>query len=221
VLNKHKEVTFTIDDVAKVSENQDTQARYGEDGAIALSEAVESALMDLHPNITNTVTWARTDAATVDACLLKVRKFFTDQKVPRTEQKFMAVDSTVMNDLLGIEKYTNQSWRGGNNTVAEGVMVKTYGLQIEESQLVAVTGSPVAYHNMAYTRNGLILASRPLPRPDGFGGKYSIVSNPDIGITVRTLYWFNADLGAHQLTIELLFGVKVLDVRRVVVVESF
>lgn len=219
-LNKHKEVTFTIDDVTKVLENQDTLSRYADDGAIALAEAVENSLAALHPSITNTITWDRTSTTTIDTSLLKIRKFFTDQKVPKTEQKYLYVDATVFNDLLSVQKYTDQSWRGNNNTVAEGQMIRTYGFDIFESQMIETSGSPVAYHNLAYTRGGLVLASRPLPRPQGFGGNYAIVNDPSIGISVRTLFWYNADLGAHQLTIDLLYGVNVLDVRRVVEVES-
>lgn len=220
-LNKHKEVTFTIDDVTKVLDNQDTQMRYAEDGAIALAEAVESSLAALHPSITSTITWDRTSATTIDSSLLKIRKFFTDQKVPKTEQKYLYVDATVFNDLLGVQKYTDQSWRGPQNTVAEGQMIRTYGFDIFESQLIETTGSPVAYHNLAYSRGGLVLASRPLPKPEGFGGNFSVINDPSIGISLRTLFWYNADLGAHQLTLDLLYGVSVLDTRRVVEVESF
>lgn len=220
-LNTHPEVTFTIDDVDKLATNQDTQQRYANDGAIALAEYVESAIFALHPSIQNTITWNRSSAATIDSSLLAIRKFFTDQKVPKLEQRRMAVDSTLMNDLLAQQKYTDQSWRGNQNTVAEGQMVRTYGFEIEENQLVPVTGSPVAYHNLAFTKDAFILASRPLPTPQGFGGNYSAITDESIGLSIRTLFWFNADLGAHQLTIELLFGVAVLDQRRVVEIESF
>lgn len=220
-LNKHKEVTFTIDDVTKVLENVNTQDRYAEDGAIALAEAVETSLAQLHPSITSTITWDRTSATTIDAGLLKLRKFFTDQKVPKTEQRYLYVDATVFNDLLGVQKYTDQSWRGANNTVAEGQMIRTYGFEISESQMIEVTGSPVAYHNLAYTRGGLVLASRPLPSPKGFGGQYAVLNDASIGLSLRTLFWYNADLGAHQLTIDLLYGVNILDTRRVCELESF
>lgn len=220
-LNKHKEVTFTIDDVTKVLENQDTQTKYAEDGAIALAEAVETSLADLHPSLTSTITWDRSSATTIDSSLLKIRKWFTDQKVPKGEQRNMYVDSTVFNDLLAQQKYTDQSWRGQNNTVAEGQMIRTYGFDIWESQMIAVTGSPVAYHNLAYTKNGIVLASRPLPNPQGFGGRYAVVNDSSIGLSLRTLFWYNADLGAHQLTIDLLYGVAVLDPRRVLEIESF
>lgn len=220
-LNKQKEVTFTIDDVTKVLVNQDVQMRYANDGAIALAEAVESDLLALHPSITNTITWDRTSSATIDATMLRIRKFFTDQKVPKLEQRNLYVDPTVFNDLLAQQKYTDQSWRGQNNTVADGQMLKTYGFDIWESQLVPLTGSPGAYHNLAYTRDALVLASRPLPKPEGFGGNYAVITDPNIGLSVRTLFWYNADLGAHQLTIDLLYGVAVLDTRRIVEVESF
>jgi hypothetical protein len=220
-LNKHKEVTFIIDDVSKVFDNQDVINRYADDGAIAIAEAIETTLADLHPTVTSTITWDRTSATTIDASLLLLRKWFTDQKVPKSEQRYLYVDATVFNDLLKQQKYTDQSWRGANNTVADGQMIRTYGFDIFESQMIALTGSPVAYHNLAYTKNAFVLASRPLPRPEGFGGNYAVVNDPSIGLSLRTLFWYNADLGAHQLTIDILFGASVLDVRRVVELESF
>lgn len=221
-LNKHKEVTFTIDDPTKVFNQIDTQEKYGQDGAIALAEAVETDILALHPSMENVITWDRTSAATVDSSLLAIRKKFVDLKVPGLEPRYLTVEPRIMNDLLSQQKYTDRSWRGDNNqAVAEGVVVRVYGMEINESQLIPVTGSPVAYHNVAFTKYGLVLASRPLPRPEGFGGNYSIVNDPNIGIAVRTLFWYNGDLGAHQLTIELLYGVAIVDQRRVLEVESF
>lgn len=220
-LNKHKEVTFTIDDVTKVLEQVSTQEKYGQDGAIALAEAVESDLLALHPSLTNVVTWDRSSAATVDSSLLAIRKKFVDNKVPGLEARYFTCEPRIMNDLLSQQKYTDRSWRGENSGVSEGVIVRVYGMEINESQLIPVTGSPVAYHNIAFARDGLVLASRPLPRPEGFGGNYSIVNDPNIGISLRTLFWYNGDLGAHQLTLELLYGVAIVDQNRVIEVESF
>ena len=219
-LNKHKEVTFTIDDPTKVMENQDTQMRYAEDGAIALVEAVESDLLALHPSLTNTLTWDRTSAATIDTSMLNIRKFFTNQKVPKLEQRYFAADATVYNDLLGTDKFSRYDARGTGEQITSAQLLRAYGMEVSESQLIPTSGSPVAYHNLAFTKNALVLASRPLPRPEGFGGRYSIVNNADIGLSLRTLFWYNADLGAHQLTLDLLYGVAILDNRRVVEVES-
>lgn len=220
-LDTHKEVTFTIDDVDALATNQNTQERYANDGAIALAEAVETAIASLHPQITSTITWDRSSTTTIDATMLKVRKYFTDNKVPKLEQRYLYVDGTVMNDLLSVDKFTRVDARGANDAIANGQVVKTYGIEASESQLIQVTGSPVAYHNLAYTRDAFVLASRPLQQPKGFGGESAVINDPSIGVAIRSLYWYNADLGAQQLTLDLLFGVGVLDQRRVVEVESF
>lgn len=220
-LNKHKEVTFTIDDVTKVLENQNTQDGYAEDGAIALAEAVETSLAQLHTSTTNVLTFDATSATTIDNSMLNIRKFFTDQKVPKTEQRYFYVDGTVFNKLLSTDKYSRYDARGDGKSITDGQVIRTYGLEISESQVVQTTGSPVAYHNFAYTKNGLLLATRPLPKPQGFGGNYAVINDSEVQMSMRSMFWYNADLGAHQLTLDLLYGVTVLDQRRVVEVESF
>jgi hypothetical protein len=221
-LDKHKEVTLTIDDVTKVLENQDTQMRYAEDGAIALAEAVESALAGLHPQIENTITFDNTSDATKDASILGVRKYFSDQKVPKLEQRYAYVDGTMFNEMLEVDKYTRYDARGEAGAITEGQVIRTYGMEFWESQMVAQSGSPVAYHNLAYTKNALVLASRPLPQPaPGTGVLSGIINDPSIGLSLRTLFWYNGDLGAHQLTLDLLFGVQIVDQRRIVEIESF
>ncbi|MCG3176842.1 MAG: hypothetical protein MOGMAGMI_01806 [Candidatus Omnitrophica bacterium] len=220
-LNKHKEVTLPIDDVTKVLENQDTLAAYGRDAAIALAEAVETALTELHPSINNTVTFDKTSDATKDASMLRIRKYFTDQKVPRTEQRYLYCDPTMFNELLEVDKYTRFDARGDAGAITQGQVIRTYGIDIHESQLVDTSGSPVAYHNLAYTRDGLILASRPLPLPAAdLGTRGAVVSDAELGISLRSLFSYNHELGAHELTVDVLFGVAVLDQRRVLEVES-
>lgn len=220
-LNKHKEVTIAIDDVTKVLENQDTQMGYAEDGAIALAEKIETDLLDLHPQITNTKTWDRTSATTIDTSMLAIRKFFVDQKVPMVEPRFFQVDSTIYNDLLGTDKYSRYDATGQQGQITSGRMIPAYGFEVHESQVIPVSGSPVAYHNIAYTRNGLVLASRPLPRPQGFGGYYAVINSPSIGLSLRSMLWYDAKVGSHKLTMDVLYGVAVMDTRRVLEVESF
>lgn len=220
-LNKHKEVTIPMDDVTKVLENQDTLKAYGRDAAIALAEAVETALAELHPSVSNTVTFNKTSDATKDASMLLIRKYFTDNKVPRNEQKYLYCDSTMFNELLEVDKYTRYDARGDGKSIMDGQVIRTYGIEIHESQLVDTSGSPVAYHNLAYTRDGLILASRPLPLPSAdLGTRGAVVSDPELGISLRSLFSYNHELGCHELTIDVLFGVAVLDQRRIVEVES-
>lgn len=220
-MDQHKEVTLAIDDVTKVLQNQNTQAGYAEDGAIALAEALETSLCQLHASISATRSFDATSESTIDTSMLAIRKYFVDQKVPKTEARYFYCDASVFNALLGVDKYTRMDARGPNSAISEALIIKTYGFEIHESQLVQTSGSPVAYHNLAYTRNALVVASRPLEKPmAGTGVQSQVVVDPSIGVAVRTLFSYNADLGAHQLTLDFLYGVAILDQRRIVEVES-
>jgi hypothetical protein len=202
-------------------EQESTQDKYAVDGALALAEAVETAIAQLHTSIQSTKTWDRTSEDTIDKVMLSIRSHFTSKKVPKLEQRYLFTDSTVFNDLLSVDKFVENSSRGANNSITEGMVIRTYGIEISESQLIEVSGSPVCYHNLAFTPYAIVLASRPLPKPQATAAQYSIVNDPNIGIAVRTLFWYNADIGAHQLTIELLYGLAIVDQNRILEVESF
>jgi hypothetical protein len=221
-LNKWKEVTIMIDDVTKVLENQDTLAGYAQDGAIALAEAVEDSLASLHSSLTNTVTFDATSTATKKSSLLALRKRFVDNKVPKTERKYLYADSSVINEILEEADFTQQQTIGTPEATLEGRVARLYGFDIFESQAVKTTGSPVSYHSLAYTRNAFVLASRPLPAvPPGYGAVSSVVSSPDVGLTLRVASNWDSDVGAMKITLDLLYGVAVLDDRCVVELESF
>lgn len=221
VLDQHFEVTLTLDDVTKVLENQNTQEGYGNDGAIALAEKVETYLAQLHPSITNTVTFDATSTATKKSSLLALRKRFVDNKVPRVEQKYLYVDATVLNEILEEADFTQLQTIGSPAPTLEGAIRQLYGFEIFESQVVQTSGSPVRYHNLAYTKDALVLASRPLPSDgNGAGVVQTVIQNADIGMGLRATMGYDKDLLAMQLTLDVLFGASILDTRRVVELES-
>lgn len=221
-LDQHKEVTVAIDDVTKVVENQDTLNKYGMEAARALAETIEDAVASLHPAVENTITWDRSSADTIDSSMLAIRKYFTDQKVPRNEQRYLYVDSTVFNDLLSVDKYTRVDARGDNPAIGNGQMIRTYGFDIYESQAVHVSGSPVCYHNLSYTRDAMVIATRPLPQPSRElgGGVSTVVSDPDVGMSLRANLWYDPKIAAHVFSMDVLYGVAILDQRRLLEVES-
>ena len=221
-LDQHFEVTLAIDDVTKVLQNQDTLNGYAEDGAIALAEKVETYIASLHPNITNTVTFDASSTATKKSSLLALRKRFVDNKVNRLERKHLYLDPTVINELLEEDAFTQQQTIGSAKSLLEGSIMRLYGFDIFESQNVQTAGSPVSYHNLAYTPDAFVLAFRPLPQ-DGaaLGVSQTVVQNPDIGLGLRVTMSYDADLLAMQITLDVLFGSSILDDRRVVELESF
>jgi hypothetical protein len=220
-LNQHFEVSFQLDDVTKVLQNQNTMDGYAEDAAIALAEKVETYIAALHPSITNTVTFDATSTATKKAQLLALRKRFVDNKVPKLETKYLYLDATVVNELLEEADFTQMQTIGSAAPTTEGALMKLYGFEIFESQNVQTSGSPVRYHNLAYTKDAFILAFRPLPQDgNGHGVVQTVVFNPDIGLGLRATMGYDKDTLGMQLTLDILFGASILDTRRVVELES-
>ena len=216
-LDKHYEVTFTLNDVTKVlmDPRSDALDGYAEDAVIALAEQVEDSLAGLYASITGTaVAFDETSTASKTASLLALRKHFVDQKVPKVETKFLYLSATSMNEILEEDKFTQMQSTGNSDTITEGALRKIYSFELFESQSVAEVS--LVHKNIAYTKNAMVLAMRPLPEvPAGHGAVSSIVNDPEAGIGVRVVSSFDTDKLVMQVTLDILFGVAVVDQRRV------
>lgn len=221
-LNQHWEVTMQIDDVTKVLENQDTLNGYAEDAAIALAEKVETVIASLHPSVTSSVTFDTTSATTKENSFLTVRERMALNKVPLSERKYAYLHPTVITELLQIDRFTRADAYGKSGIIAEGALGRIGGIDVFESQLVQTSGSPVAYHNLVYTKNAIVLAARPLPAvPAGYGAVSTVVQDPDTNMGLRVVSSYDPKKLAMQVTLDVLFGASLLDERRIVELESF
>jgi hypothetical protein len=227
-LNNHYEVTFGIDNVTQVLENQNVLIGYGEDAAKVLGENVEGALAASYAGLTNAaITFDATSATTIDNSLRLIRKYFTDQKVAKGEDRHIQVSSGVYNALLSVPQYVQAQNLGlqghiDQTPIVTGSMLNVYGMNIWESQLMTSTGTTpsIVDHNIAYTENAFVLASRPLPSvPAGYGAVSEVLASEDTGIGFRVVSSFNPTQLAMQVTLDVLYGVAVNDVRRGVEVD--
>jgi hypothetical protein len=227
-LNQHFEVTFGIDDVAAVVQNQNTQAGYAQDAALVLAEKIEAAVSALYASLSATaIVFDATSDTTADNSMRLIRKYFTDQKVPKNEQRHFYTGSSTYNALLGVQKFTqaqnlglnNQNSQGPTSPIMTGNLLNIYNMDVFESQLAVSTGTTpsIVEHGIAYTRDAFILASRPLPQiPTGFGAVSEVVVDDNTGLGLRAIGSYNPQMTAMQLTLDVLFGVAVNDNRRAV-----
>jgi N4-gp56 family major capsid protein len=205
-LDNHWEVTLVLDDVTKVLQNQDVLAGYAEDAAIALAEKVESTILALHPSITNTVTLDTTSATTQENSFLKARERLVLNKVPQSEKKYGYFHPSVITKLLQIDRFTRADAYGKSGIIADGALGRIGGIDVFESQLVPVTGSPGAYHYLVYTRNAIILAARPLPSaPSGMGARQEVINDPNVNMGLRVTSSYDHDLLSMKITLDVLF----------------
>lgn len=213
-LNKHKESTFLIEDPErafsgeKTEDGEDIISGYTKSAVTAITEAVESDLMDLYSGVSTQIGVAGTDVS--EALFLSLRKTLADNKAPKKDEGLTFVYSTKdQNALLGIDKYINGDYAPGNSAIADGATGKIYNFHtFESTEVKVVSGSPDATHNLGFHRGAFALAVRPLPAiPQGLGELAFVIDDPMSGLAVRVRMSYNSDRGGIQTTVEILYGV--------------
>ena len=203
-------------------ENQDLVRIYTEAAGIALAENIESALFTTAVAESNTAGTYGTDL-TFDG-LLGAWKTMTDNKCP-SGQRFAVVSTK---DIVSLVSDTDlQNWaafsRGNAVTTSPLNLGPIAGFdEVLASQLVpAVAATPTQTKNVAWRRDGLILAMRGLPEPpSGTGAVAANVRDPESGIVVRALLAYDASVGGVRVTLEVLYGTKILQDEKVLLLKS-
>lgn len=218
-LNKHKEVSFLVEDHAKAVANQDIMTRYMEGGIIAIAEKIETDLWATYSSFTHSVGTSGTDltAASVRAA----RKALNDQKAPQTDRS-LVVSSKDEISLLGDSALQNYFAYSRPEAVAEGSLGRAYGFDIFMSQLApVVAGTPNSTKNLAFSRGAILLGMRALPEPpQGSGAVAAIVRDPVSGLVIRVLMAYNPTYLGVQVTLDVLYGITMLRDEKAAVVLS-
>lgn len=217
-LDQHEEVTIAELDYAKsVQQGGSVLPGYVEDGVIALAEEIESDLAALWSSFP-----VQLDAggSNPQIDLTNVRKSFVQQKVPQLATKYGYVSAGFMAKLLQQTAYINPGVQAGQETLETGVVLRQAGIQLFEGQLVVRSGSPGVDRNMFYTRNAMVLATRPQPLPEpGVGALGANVIDGN-GIALQVVKSYNATKLANQITIHVVWGSAMLDDRQAVEMDS-
>ena len=207
-LNKHKEVSFLVEDVVRAQANQDVIQRYVSSAAVAIAEQIESDLFALYASLTSTVGTDGTDI-TADT-VRQARKALNDNKVPQSD-RHLVVSSKDEIALLGDSSLSNY-FAFNRVGVPDGAIGRLYGFTIWMSQLVpVVTGTPNSTKNLALHKEAFILAMRSLPEPPpDTGARAAAVRDPETGLVIRAVMAYNPSYLGVQVTLDVLYGVKVL-----------
>ncbi len=216
VLNKHKEVSFIVEDIAQAQANQSIMDRYVEAAVPALAEAIETAILAEYANAGGNVGTYGT--STTAANLLSIRQKLNDAKAPQTGR---AVILSTKDEIALLTDSALASYFAYSKpeTIASGAVGHVYGFDLYMSQLIPVTaGTPNQTNNLAFQRNGIILAMRGMPIPDGCRG--AVVRDPVTGLAVRVISMYNPTYLGVQTTIDVLFGVKTARASHIVLAKS-
>jgi hypothetical protein len=211
VLNKHKEVTFRVEDIVKTvdSNNIEIDEGYLADALQKLGEKVEEDLAGLATSLTGVTGGLGTGGTDItDAVLRQCRSGLSKQRAPKAD-RYIFLDEDQIDVILGLDKFVNAEKYGATRPVQEGELGRIYGFTILEEHFSETSGSsPLTTHNIAMHKDAIVLASRPMIRPMTNDVKVNYFEKD--GIIYRILMTWNDSYLANQITIDTLYGVKVV-----------
>lgn len=216
-LDQHKEVSFLVEDIAAAQANQDIIAGYVTDAMMALAENIDAAILALYTSFSTTPIDATSGSGGITAeSVTEARRLLNAAKVPQ-EGRFIAWHEDAEAELLGIEKFTSSDFGDPGDAVREAVIGRKYGFtHAMDQQVVVATGE---VKNLAFHRDAIVLATRPLPPPPANSGVQSSVMAED-GIGIRVIYAYNPSYLGVQVTLDILYGVAILRNNHAVVIRS-
>lgn len=213
-LNKHKEISFLIEDIGKALARPDWMAQYIADGMAAGAEQVDSDLTALYSGFSQSID-ATTGLGEDD--FRNARRLLNSAKAP-LGNRYAVLHEDAEFEALGIERIVNRDYAESLGSMAAGAFTGRFGgFDIFMDQKIAVATAEAK--NLFFHKNALVLATRPLPAAPAGAGVIQRVMDED-GMGLRVTVSYNPNHLGVQVTIDLLYGVAELRDNHGVVVRT-
>ena len=212
VLNTHAEATFQIPDVTRVLAVPDLLKVYMEPAVIAIAESIEMSLLNTYAAFTANAPVGISGTPINEAAIDAAETALFAALVPPSEAKYLVVDPNTYSQMRQISRFSEYQTAGeaGLRAMIDGTFGKLKDFFVFRSQYVPKTGSsPLATHNLAFTKSALGLVIRRLPQP--LPGTGAIAEYADLGnFGMRVTMSYQPNTLAQQFTVDVLYGCAVL-----------
>jgi hypothetical protein len=214
-LNKHKEVSFLLEDLAKALARPEYIQGYVEDGMAGIAEEIDGDLTALYSGFSQSID--ATAGMDVDD-FREARRQLNAAKAP-LNNRVAVLHEDAEYALLGVEEFINRDYELGDapQGLINALTGRFVGFNVFMDQKIATAASECK--NLFFQRNAMVLATRPLPpAPEGMGVVQRVMAEDGIGLRVTMSY--SADYLGVQVTIDVLYGVAELRDNHGVVVRT-
>ena len=205
-LDQHKYKSVLIEDTGRALARPDVLQGY-------INEAIFSVLKDIDVSIANlALTFSNTKDETSNHYddIVTLRETLVGNKAPIEGPFIYAVSASKYADLLKDDDI-NKVLNFGGNVAQTANLPQVAGMSIFETQLIQSGGSPVRKYNMAFHRDAIGLAIRPLPVDgNGLGVNQGVYNDPETGLSIRLTMGYDAKIGGMFARAEALYGVSIM-----------
>ena len=203
-LDKHKEISFLIEDFGRVLARPDWLSTYMETAMAVMAEQIDSDLAALYAGFSQSID-ASVGGLNEDDFRL-ARRYLNSAKAPLGRRSAVLHEDAEY-EALGIDRIINRDYAESLGSMAADSFVnRAFGFDIFMSQGIATA---TTHKNLFFHRNAMVLATRPLSiAPSGMGVQQTTMQEDGIGLRVTMSYDHN-HLGG-KVTVDVLYGVAEL-----------
>ena len=206
-LNKHKEVSFLIEDPARAMARPDYLATYVSDGMKKMAEQIDADIAGLWAGLSGTID---ASAGLAESHFRDARRRLNAAKAPLAD-RVAVLHEDAEYELLAIDRFMNSDFNAAAGANPAG-LVNAYsgrfmGFGVFMNQNLLVTSS--LCRNLFFHKNAFVMASRSLPT-DGNGRGVQQITQDEGGFNVRVTMSYNPTHLGMQVTIDALYGVAEL-----------
>lgn len=195
-IDKWYEASFKVEDMAEVQSNYDLRAEYSTKAGYAIAKQVDTDVLGLYSNFTNTAVGTYGSAIT-DVTILNAILALDNADIPM-EDRYLVINPAQKNEIMKIDKFVRKDYVGQYQT--PGVAVKgpntrflwgdIYGYPVYYTNNVPTTvATPTQVHAMLFQKEAMALALQQAPR-------------------MQAAYWLPS-LAWYVVT-DVIYGVKAL-----------
>lgn len=205
-LNQHKHKTVLITDIARAMSRPDVLQGHINEAVASVLKQIDVSVATLGLSFSNTIN----ESSNHYDDIVDLRKKLVENKAPIDGPFIFAVSDSKYADLLKDDDI-NKVLNFGGNVAQTGQLPQVAGMGIFETQLIQSGGSPVRKYNMAFHRDAIALAVRPLPVDgDGLGVSQGVYNDPETGLSLRITLGYDAAQGGMFARAEALYGVAIM-----------
>lgn len=157
-INKHKEVSFVVEDVLKAQSDYDLMSEYTDAASYGISLAIDDDLAALASGFSQTFGTYNT-AITTDVVLDSIEQLDVND-VPQENRSFV-YRPDVKRDLLDLSTYTSEDFVDGR-PVRTGMVGRLYGVDTYMSTNIVKSSNNT--DNMLFHKDAIALALQKAPR---------------------------------------------------------
>jgi hypothetical protein len=222
-LNKFKDVSFSVTSEELTLTIDDFAGRYITPAVRAITEAIELDLIGLWIDIPTFVGTGTGEIWSTPEALIGARRELSKRGVPLTDRS-VVVGATTAGEWLKADLLKKADARGDTQGLREASLGnRLFSFDAYEHNMLTVPtpqgpGVPTTEVGIAFHRDALALAIRPLAIPMGAKGNSAIANYGGLGI--RTTYGYDIMHKLDVISLDVLYGCKVIDPNRAILIHG-